>query len=393
MIWPSFIPDKKSRFADTPPLAPRMCHSAPTTDHRTARVASDGRVTAPLQACDVLLCMKTSLRLIASLASVAVAITISTVASGEAAVAFPIVPPIAVAPVMSLTVEHPLIAPSGEQVYTLQAHYVTGTALSGRITLTRDLHNGKLTQVFFSTTNLDSFAGAGASYNIYLAPIGDETLTAFFVPATAGAQTATASASFQVRAAGASTAFTIGSAITGSPTAVTTTISLPSSGWGYPIAGRVSLQVDALGEQASCLPVAIDKATASCSTALPDMPAGSHYLTAVWSGSPSFQSTTWTVPLLIAPAETSSTSPATAPSATPTPETSPTTAPSPTTGALAGGTDPNALSPATTTTAEDTGGFPLWMGIALAILLIAFLGIAVLVTVGIVRSRRARATA
>jgi hypothetical protein len=342
-----------------------------------------------------MLCMKTSLRLIAALASVAVALMISTFASGEAAVAYPIVPPIALAPELILTVSHPLIEPSGGQSYTLRAHYVNGTALSGKITLTRDLHNGKLIQLVFSTTSLAIFTGIGAGDNIFWAPIGDETWTAVFVPSAAGAQGATATASFQVRASGATAALTMGSAVTGTPTAVTTTISVPSSGWGYPIAGRVSLQVDALGEQAGCLPVAIDKATANCSATLPaGLAAGTHTLWASWTGSPSFQSASTSVSLVIAPVKKSSTPPAPVASVTPvpTPSTTPATpSPSPTAVAAAGQINPNALPPAPGATRADTTGFPLWIGIALTILLIALLGIAVLVTVGIIRSRRARA--
>ncbi len=211
----------------------------------------------------------------------------------------------------------------------------------------------------------------------------------YSAPSASGAPGATSSATFQVRFAGATATIHIGSAVAGTPTTVATTISVPTADTGHPIDGRVSLQVDALGEQASCLPTPLTATTASCSTTLPaSLAAGTHSLTASWSTSPSFQSASVSTPLTIAAAKKSGGS------GDPLPSTTPSRAsPNATAAAAPAAPDPTAVALGATSTASDSAGVPLWLAIVVAIVVVAALGVAGIVTVGVVRSRRARASA
>ncbi len=347
--------------------------------------------------------MTTSPRILTAVAALIATIGISTFATSAAAIAAPAIPPITTltVPQLSVTVAHNLIQPGGPQSYTVVGHYSDGAPLVGKIVLTLDRHDGTGAAVLFTATNLPGFV-SGVSDLLPAAPLGDETLTASY---TTGSYLpgASASANFQVRAVGSTIAVAVGSAHAGSATPVTSTISVPFA--GHPIGGRVSLQIDALGEQASCLPAAVSATVVSCTASLPgSLTAGTHALTAIWSDSPSFTTATFAGTITIGPAlpaaqkSTSSTSSSTSPSAVTSPRAA-ASAPSATgtaTPAAAGvPSDSSTLAPKPNalpvTAASSTA--PLWVAIVVAIVLLVVLAVAALVTVGIIRAPRLRTAA
>lgn len=353
--------------------------------------------------------MKTSTRLLVTLAALLAAITVSTLASGAAAMAAPSdSPPIGTIsniPKVSVTVNPGTIALVGQTIEVdVAANWSDGSPIAdGDVNLDLVGPAGTIHLAGDSVAQFNPLAD-WRYYYLVTAP-GDATFQARYTPpaGTLGA-TASGSAVAHQRVGGyPGISLTLGKAIAGSSTPAAVALTLPPAGTAFPVGGTVRIDVDALGTLASCTPTRLSATAAACTASLPgSLKLGSHAVTATFADSPSYLGATFASAFTVVAAAGKSSaggsgsgSTGTAsgkPSVTPTPGLTQTAGSTQTAAATARKSEPSArVTPDALPAAAASATIPLWIEIVTGIMIIAFLLAAALVTVVILRSRRTRA--